>query len=80
MSASLPASDPELMSGPGPTADPYDPDHLLARYRATRIQAALFDVRGGQAGRAAGYDELIDGDGRIRPAWRPLAEAIGGAY
>ena len=77
MSASLPASDPELMSGPGPTADPYDPDHLLARYRATRIQAALFDVRGGQAGRAAGYDELIDGDGRIRPAWRPLAEAIG---
>lgn len=77
MSASLPASDPDLTSGPGPAADPHDPDQLLARYRASRTQAALFDVRGGHAGRAAGYDELIDADGRIRPAWRPLAEAIG---
>ncbi len=77
MSASLPASEPDLTAAPGPGADPNDPDQLLARYRATRTQAALFDVRDGRAGRAPGYDELIDDDGRIRPAWRPLAEAIG---
>ena len=47
MSASLPASDPDLTSGPGPAADPHDPDQLLARYRASRTQAALYALRRG---------------------------------
>ena len=72
MSASLPASRSiAVADGPG---DPYDPDHLLAGYRAARIQAPLFDVRGGNAG---GYDEFVDAGGQVRPAWRHLAEAIG---
>ncbi len=52
-----------------------DLDGVLAGYRRLRAQRALFDVRDDGAG--AGYDELIDADGNVRPAWRELAEGIG---
>jgi uncharacterized circularly permuted ATP-grasp superfamily protein/uncharacterized alpha-E superfamily protein len=47
------------------------PDELLSRYRIARAQQALFDVPG------AGYDEFVDAAGRVRPAWRELAEWVG---
>jgi uncharacterized circularly permuted ATP-grasp superfamily protein/uncharacterized alpha-E superfamily protein len=68
----LPASGP---SPSFPDASPHDIDNLLARYRTTRAQQALFDVRGDRA--AAGYDEFVDAAGNVRPAWRELAECIG---
>ena len=68
MSAPLPAAGPDV------AADGYDPDHLLAGYRAARAQAALFDVRGGTG---TGYDEFVDATGHVRPTWRPFAEVIG---
>lgn len=46
---------------------------VLAGYRARRSQQALFDVRGS---RGTGYDEFVDADGNIRPAWRELAECV----
>ena len=58
MSAPLPAAGPDV------AADGYDPDHLLAGYRAARAQAALFDVRGGTG---TGYDEFVDATGHVRP-------------
>ena len=71
----------------GPAADPaaaggrhedgyegrYDADRLLAGYRAARAQEALFDLRHGPA---AGYDEFVDRDGNVRPAWAELADTI----
>lgn len=51
----------------------YDADRLLAGYRAARAQQALFDLRHGPA---SGYDEFVDGDGNVRPAWAELADAI----
>ena len=74
LSAPLPASDPEL--GPADLG-PYDPDQLLAGYRAARTQAVLFDDHTSQPGRTGAYDEFVDTTGRVRPAWRTLAEAIG---
>ncbi|MGB8390654.1 circularly permuted type 2 ATP-grasp protein [Mycobacterium sp.] len=61
------------MSSPAAATDRYDADHLLAGYRAARAQEALFDLRHGPA---IGYDEFIDRDGRVRPAWTELADAI----
>src|SRR3981189_2963956 len=55
------------------TADRYDVDRLLAGYRAARAQEALFDVRNGPG---AGYDEFVDADGNVRPAWTELADAV----
>ncbi|MGV0816131.1 circularly permuted type 2 ATP-grasp protein [Mycolicibacterium boenickei] len=52
-----------------------DVDGVLAAYRRSRAQRALFEVRDDGAG--AGYDELLDGAGDIRPAWRELAEGVG---
>ncbi|MBU9764836.1 hypothetical protein FR943_13420 [Mycobacterium sp. TNTM28] len=52
-----------------------DVDGVLAAYRSSRAQRALFDVRDDGAG--AGYDELVDASGEVRPAWRGLAEGIG---
>src|SRR4029079_4853133 len=52
-----------------------DIDHLLARYRTARAQQALFDVRSERAG--TGYDEFVDADGNVRPAWQELAECVG---
>ncbi|MBI2695308.1 circularly permuted type 2 ATP-grasp protein [Mycobacterium nebraskense] len=53
--------------------DRYDTDRLLAGYRAARAQEALFDLRHGPA---AGYDEFVDRDGNVRPAWTELADTI----
>ncbi|KLO34843.1 hypothetical protein ABW17_25235 [Mycobacterium nebraskense] len=53
--------------------DRYDADRLLAGYRAARAQEALFDLRHGPA---AGYDEFVDRDGNVRPAWTELADTI----
>ncbi|MDH6193678.1 putative circularly permuted ATP-grasp superfamily protein/putative alpha-E superfamily protein [Mycobacterium frederiksbergense] len=58
------------------TVDGRDVDGMLAAYRGSRAQQALFDVREA-AGAAAGYDELVDASGDVRPAWRELAECIG---
>ncbi|MEE2854002.1 MAG: circularly permuted type 2 ATP-grasp protein [Actinomycetota bacterium] len=58
-------------SGPGTAR--YDADRLLAGYRAARAQEALFDLRHGPA---RGYDEFLDRDGNVRPAWAELADAI----
>jgi uncharacterized circularly permuted ATP-grasp superfamily protein/uncharacterized alpha-E superfamily protein len=54
----------------------YDPDRLLAGYRAARAQEPLFDVHGGTAG-VAPYDEFVDAAGNVRPGWRELAEIVG---
>ncbi|BBX95890.1 circularly permuted type 2 ATP-grasp protein [Mycobacterium lacus] len=51
----------------------YDVDRLLAGYRAARAQEALFDLRDGPG---IGYDEFVDEDGDVRPAWSELADAI----
>ncbi|CAM4407243.1 circularly permuted type 2 ATP-grasp protein [Mycobacterium senriense] len=61
--------------GPGSMAGTagYDADRLLAGYRAARAQEALFDLRHGPA---SGYDEFVDQDGNVRPAWAELADAI----
>ncbi|MGD1237634.1 circularly permuted type 2 ATP-grasp protein [Mycobacterium seoulense] len=53
--------------------DGYDADRLLAGYRAARAQEALFDLRHGPS---AGYDEFVDRDGNVRPAWAELADTI----
>ena len=53
--------------------DRYDADRLLAGYRTARAQQPLFDVRRGPA---IGYDEFLDHDGNVRPAWTEVADAI----
>src|SRR5271168_2638325 len=55
-----------------------DVDRLLAGYRATRAQDALFDLRPpGLRGPGIGYDEFVDEAGNVRPAWTELADAVG---
>ena len=55
-----------------------DVDRLLAAYRTTRAQEALFDLRApGAAGPVIGYDEFVDEAGNVRPAWTELADAVG---
>src|SRR6201992_3303235 len=55
-----------------------DVDRLLAGYRATRAQDALFDLRPpGLRGPGIGYDEFVDQAGNVRPAWTELADAVG---
>src|SRR5438309_423631 len=51
-------------------ADRYDADRLLAGYQTARAQEALFDLRHGPG---MGYDEFVDNDGNVRPAWAELA-------
>src|SRR5262249_6680694 len=59
----------------GAAGDRYDADRLLAGYRTARAQEALFDLRpGGSHG--VGYDEFLDHDGAVRPAWTELADAL----
>ena len=79
MSVPLPAPRPDAAPPaqpdpqvPGP--DLHDPDQLLAGYCAARSQAALFDVSGRTP---TGYDEFVDANGDIRPAWRQFAEVMG---
>jgi uncharacterized circularly permuted ATP-grasp superfamily protein/uncharacterized alpha-E superfamily protein len=54
-------------------ADRYDADRLLAGYQTARAQEALFDLRHGPG---IGYDEFIDNDGNVRPAWAELADTV----
>lgn len=62
----------------GPVSDRYDADRLLSGYRTARIQETLFDLRpGGSPGPAIGYDEFLDHDGNVRPAWTELADTLG---
>lgn len=60
-------------TGATPAGGRYDADRLLAAYRAARAQQALFDLRRGPA---SGYDEFVDPDGNVRPAWAEVADAI----
>lgn len=61
----------------GASPDHYDADHLLAGYRAARSQEALFDLRpAGSAGPRIGFDEFVDQNGNVRPAWTELADAV----
>ncbi len=58
-----------------------DADRLLDGYRAARAQEALFDLRppgseGPGIGPSIGYDEFIDRDGQVRPAWDELADTV----
>jgi uncharacterized circularly permuted ATP-grasp superfamily protein/uncharacterized alpha-E superfamily protein len=62
-------TDPVELAAPGR----YDPDRLLAGYRAAQTQEALFELRGRTD---TGYDEFVDESGQIRPAWAELADAI----
>lgn len=64
-----------LDTGASRAADGIDVDGLLAAYRRSGAQRALFDVR--DAGLGAGYDELVDVSGNVRPAWSELAAGIG---
>ncbi|BBX74014.1 hypothetical protein MSHI_19200 [Mycobacterium shinjukuense] len=57
----------------GAAGDRYDADRLLAGYQAARAQQALFDLRSGPG---IGYDEFVDADGNVRPAWTELADAV----
>ncbi|WP_156689545.1 circularly permuted type 2 ATP-grasp protein [Mycobacterium sp. Marseille-P9652] len=59
---------PELAPGLG-----YDADRLLAAYRTARAQETLFDLRHGPG---IGYDEFVDRDGQVRPAWWELADTV----
>jgi len=56
-----------------PVGERYDAERLLAGYRTARAQEALFDLRHGPG---SGYDEFVDRDGNVRPAWSELADAI----
>ena len=51
----------------------YDVDRLLAGYRTARTQEALFELRDGPG---IGYDEFVDEDGTVRPAWTELADTV----
>jgi uncharacterized circularly permuted ATP-grasp superfamily protein/uncharacterized alpha-E superfamily protein len=53
--------------------DRYDADRLLAGYQTARAQEALFDLRHGPG---IGYDEFVDNDGNVRPAWAELADTV----
>jgi uncharacterized circularly permuted ATP-grasp superfamily protein/uncharacterized alpha-E superfamily protein len=55
------------------TGERYDVDRLLAGYRTARAQEALFDLRDGPG---IGYDEFVDADGQVRPAWSELADTV----
>jgi uncharacterized circularly permuted ATP-grasp superfamily protein/uncharacterized alpha-E superfamily protein len=60
----------------GPSAVPterYDADRLLAGYQTARAQEALFDLRHGPG---IGYDEFVDDDGNVRPAWAEVADTV----
>jgi uncharacterized circularly permuted ATP-grasp superfamily protein/uncharacterized alpha-E superfamily protein len=66
----------DALSGSPLAPAPYDPDRLLAGYRASWAQEALFDLRGGRSG-SAGYDEFVDTAGNVRPGWSEFEQIIG---
>ncbi|SPM37244.1 hypothetical protein MRAB57_5087 [Mycobacterium rhizamassiliense] len=71
------ALDPVGSSAVTGAGDRYDADRLLAGYRAARAQEALFELRpAGSPGPGIGYDEFLDNNGHVRPAWAELADAL----
>jgi uncharacterized circularly permuted ATP-grasp superfamily protein/uncharacterized alpha-E superfamily protein len=61
----------------GSVGDRYDADRLLAGYRTARTQEALFELRpAGSPSPGIGYDEFLDNDGQVRPAWTELADTL----
>ena len=68
----LPASGPTSSSGVGPT----DFDNPLAPYGTVRAQQALFDLRPVTGVAGTGYDECLDENGEVRPAWQELAACV----
>ncbi|MBW0017583.1 MAG: circularly permuted type 2 ATP-grasp protein [Mycobacterium sp.] len=59
------------------TGGRYDVDRLLTGYRAARAQDTLFDVRSDRsAAPGIGYDEFVDQNGNVRPAWTELADTV----
>jgi uncharacterized circularly permuted ATP-grasp superfamily protein/uncharacterized alpha-E superfamily protein len=71
------ALDPVGSSATTGAGDRYDADRLLAGYRTARAQEALFDLRpAGSQGPGIGYDEFVDNNGQVRPAWAELADAL----
>lgn len=67
----VPAMPP--MPGTGFGATDLDP---LERYGAMRAQQALFDVQPLASGPSTGYDEFVDAQGEVRPAWQELADCV----
>jgi uncharacterized circularly permuted ATP-grasp superfamily protein/uncharacterized alpha-E superfamily protein len=67
------ALDPSAVTGA--SGDRYDGDRLLAGYRSARGQEALFDLRP-TSSHGAGYDEFLDENGKVRPAWTELADTV----
>ncbi len=67
----FPASRP-TSSGVGPT----DFDSPLAPYGTMRAQQALFDVQPATGAGGPVYDEFIDENGNVRPAWQELADCV----
>ena len=71
-------------TGTGLSGAGYDPLHLLDLYRTAGEHRRLTGDRtsgptalcGPSAFGCTGYDELIDADGNVRPAWRELAELL----
>ncbi|WP_428340470.1 circularly permuted type 2 ATP-grasp protein [Mycobacterium sp.] len=58
--------------------DRSDVDRLLAGYRTARAQETLFDLRPPSLqGPVIGFDEFLDENGNVRPAWSDLADAVG---
>lgn len=75
---SLPAA------GPDPGRPDGNHDSVLADYQALRAQETLFDSVGGfpegpavpPVPGSTGYDEFVESNGEVRPAWRELADLI----
>ncbi|MDY6995038.1 MAG: circularly permuted type 2 ATP-grasp protein [Actinomycetota bacterium] len=68
----FPASRPTSSGGVGAT----DFDNPLAPYGTMRAQQALFDLQPATGVAANAYDEFVDEDGNIRPAWQELADCV----
>ena len=68
----LPVGRPTSPSGVGRT----DFDNPLVPYDTVRAQPALFDLQPATGPGDAGYDEFIDENGDVRPAWQEVADCV----
>lgn len=68
----LPVGRPTSPSGVGRT----DFDNPLVPYDTVRGQPALFDLQPATGPGDAGYDEFIDENGDVRPAWQEVADCV----
>lgn len=68
----FPASGPTPAPGVGAT----ELDDPLGPYQDVRPQQSLFDVQASAQGPASGYDEFVDAEGDVRPAWQELAGCV----